>query len=164
MRRGLTYALAAAGALLLIVAGLPVLLLGWMMWSDGRIGEFRDAATAELPGLSVTLERRFAHPFLAEYHRSLSAKQASGGEARVDIGMDTGGMARVEVCRSGTGSILVHDALDTTEVVTGTTAPSLARQPALKEKCPEFLGTFDVDAKRDLAFTPAVVIRKDGSP
>ncbi|AWB21608.1 hypothetical protein DA075_12335 [Methylobacterium currus] len=152
----------AAGALLLIVAGLPILLVGWMMWSNDRVGEFRDAATAELPGLSVTLERRFAHPFLAEYYRSLTVKQAGGGEARLDIGMDTGGLTRVGVCRSGTGSILVHDALGTTEAATGTTAPSLARRPALKEKCPAFLGSFDVDAKHDLAFTPAMPTLKDG--
>ncbi|SFU99240.1 hypothetical protein SAMN02799631_03709 [Methylobacterium sp. 174MFSha1.1] len=165
MRRGLTYALMAAGALLLVLAGLPVLLVGWMLWSDGRVGAFRDAANADLPGLSVTLERRFAHPFLAEYHRSLTVTQANGGEAKLDIGMDTGGLAHVRVCRSGTGSILVHDALGTTEIATGTTVPSLARRPAFKETCPEFLGAFDVDAKRDLAFTPAVpTLKEDRRP
>ncbi len=161
MRRGL----AAAGAFLVVLAGLPILLVGSMLWSNDQVGEFRNAANADLPGLSVTLERWFAHPFLAEYHRNLTVKQSGGGEARLDIGMDTGGLAHVRVCRSGTGSIPVHDALGTTEVTTGTTVPSLARRPAFKETCPEFLGAFDVDAKRDLAFTPAVpTLKEDHRP
>ncbi|KQP40933.1 hypothetical protein ASF49_19845 [Methylobacterium sp. Leaf104] len=153
MSRRLTYALLAAGALVLVLAALPfVLLLGIMTAGEDRIGTVRDAATADLPGLRLTLERRFAHPFLAEYHRSLTATQDQGGATRIDLGMDTGGLTRVTVCRTGTGTLLVHDAWATYALAPGPTRPTLTPEPAATDPCPTPLGAFDVDGQKDLGF------------
>ncbi len=156
MRRLLKYALIAGGTIVVVGVGLPFLFLVWIFFMPGgRVGQFRDRATAQLPGLSLTLERRFAHPFLAEYYRSLTVEQEGVGTTGRALGMDMGGMTRVIVCRSRTGSILIHDPWETYEVTQGRTRPSLTPQPSLKDDCPEFLGAFDVDAEHDLSFRPS---------
>ncbi|GJE45406.1 hypothetical protein [Methylobacterium soli] len=130
-----------------------------MVWivlgPDRRSGQFHDKATAQLPGLSLTLDRRFAHPFLAEYDRSLTVEQEGAGTTGLDLGIDTGGMTHVKVCRSRTGRILIHDPWETDEATRGRTRPSRISEPSLKDDCPEFLGAFDVDAEQDLSFRPS---------
>ena len=155
MPRYVKYGLLPAAALVGALIGLPLLLVVWILFGgQPRVGTFKDKAVAQLPGLSVALERKFAHPFLAEYYRSLTIEQAGVGTTALDFGMDTGGLTRVRICRSQTGSILIHDFYETYEARQGETRPSLVPEPSLKKDCTEFLGVFDVDAQLGLNFIP----------
>ncbi len=140
-------------SLMAVGAGL-VLALGAMVFSDGREDHFDDRAVARLDGLNVAVERRSVHWFLAEYDRRLVIEQDGAAAATLDLDMDTGGYSWVRVCRSSTGSILLHDFLATYEVERGAAHPKLAPRPALKGVCPTFLGSFDVDARRVFRFIP----------
>ena len=73
---------------------------------DGPLAEI---SVAQVAGLTLELERHYAHPFLAEYKRALSVTDSRGVKTRHDLGNDPGGGGRLTVCQTATGDILLTD-------------------------------------------------------
>ena len=102
-------------------------------------------ATLQLPerGASVSVRRVGAHPFLAEYERSIVVR--SGGKADLVLPMteDTGGLIRINVYRPSVDILLLVDRsgfyrVDLAKFTVGTMVP-IAPPPGST-----FMGSFDL--------------------
>lgn len=112
------------------------------------------AATFRVPrsSMALTVERKAAHPFLAEYDRYLILLIDGIERQRIELSTDTGGYSRVNVFRINDNIYLLKDIYNIYELD--------LRQQALR-KSPNhdlvgaFVGAFDDDGEKVWRFIPA---------
>jgi hypothetical protein len=68
-----------------------------------------DYREVEIDGVTIGLERRQIHPFLAEYDRRLLMALPGGESIAHDLFKDTGGASRLNFCRERDGVIRLSD-------------------------------------------------------
>ena len=68
-----------------------------------------DKSTFTVDTMKITLERYSSHPLLAEYTRFITVDSGNGAPLRTEIGQDSGGADRIDLCRVSNGDILLQD-------------------------------------------------------
>jgi hypothetical protein len=69
-----------------------------------------EAASAQIDGVTLTVSRRAAHPFLAEYDRAVAVAIGDSIVATDSLMIDSGGNRRIVVYRQERGGLLLVSA------------------------------------------------------
>jgi len=144
-------------AILLILCVPVTLCTAFVIWYLVEIHRFAngsgpvaDVSVAEVGGVKLELERRYAHPFLAEYLRTLTVTDRNGGTKRHDLAMDTGGSAKLTLCGTASGDIVLMDRIFGYQLSADGQLTSLPSLPA----CTNRLGAFDQTGDKSYGFIP----------
>lgn len=135
-------------------------------------GDYPLADTSEvvIDGRTFRLERYAVHPFLAEYKRILTVRNADGAEFVSELNLDSGGAGRLAFCRIAEGEILISDRFGSYRVAeNGEMEPlfdaTISKMlsdgsmesitvPERRPGCIKQLGAFDRDQHGDYGFQP----------
>ena len=101
---------------------------------------------------TLSIDRRGAHAFLAEYHRDLVIRHGEVEQARLPMTTDTGGYSRANLYRLSSGGLLVADFQDS--YVVDLRAKTLRADGAQRREG-QFLGSFDEDESERWRFIPS---------
>lgn len=112
------------------------------------------AATFSVPrsSMALTIERKAAHPFLAEYDRALILLDDGIERQRIDLSTDTGGYSRTNVFRKNDNIYLLKDFYGIYEFDLRSQA---LRKSADRDSVGAFVGAFDADGEKVWRFIPA---------
>jgi hypothetical protein len=104
-------------------------------------------------GTELVFERSRAHPYLAEYHRTVSLRRAGQEIARIQLAMDSGGIGPLALYALASGGFLLKDPLYAYAVTCDglSVAATAAEIPAGAV----LLGHFEATAASTLAFDSA---------
>lgn len=116
-------------------------------------GPVSEVSEAKIDGLTLQLERRYAHPFLSEYLRAITVTTASGAQTRHDLATDTGTAAKLTLCQTAAGDILMADPLNAYLLsADGQLQPVVPKDTA--PACTKPLGAFDKTGEKSYGFIP----------
>jgi hypothetical protein len=114
-----------------------------------------EAAVMESPrfGLHVTVTRVATHPFLARYNLKVHIERGDGCVATSELFPDTGQAGRRNLYLSQSGTILVVGQFDARVLPRDRCTIQLVEFHQL-EQGQTFLGTFDLDERKQWRFLP----------
>jgi hypothetical protein len=120
-------------------------------------GPVSEVSVAEVGGLKLKLqlERRYAHPFLPEYLRTLTVTGSNGAATRHDLGRDTGSAGKLALCETAPGEILLTDSLYAYLLSADGTLQPRSAAPADTPACSKPLGAFDKTGDKSYGFVPS---------
>ncbi len=105
-------------------------------------------------GLRIRITRVATHPFLSRHNLTLHVEQPGGCAATADLFPDTGYADRRNVYRQASGLVGIVGQYDVRVIEPSTCAISLIEFRSWDRQA-QFLGSFEVDAKKRWQFFPA---------
>jgi hypothetical protein len=145
----------AAALLMVAITGTAYVCdLWWEMHRySGGFSSLVSETSFDFNGATVTLERRAAKPFLAEYHRYVTIRDRDGMQAKTEITMDKGGSGRLDACETSGKTLVLRDPhLNMAYAVETTPKPGLRSLPGGGDRCTRFIGAFDGAARGGYRF------------
>lgn len=113
-----------------------------------------ESATKRLSKQNVlVMERKAAHPYLAEYDRALKLVANGKVLAQSAVNMDTGGYKSAKLYRRSNNEYVVFDSFDT--YVITLSKPQIIQKDIGANQRGVFIGTFDENQAQDWSFIPA---------
>jgi hypothetical protein len=120
----------------------------------GACREAREEAAYRVPNTdaAIVIERKPAHPVLAEYHRWARLDVSGKPATQVELFIDSGGYSRANLYRLSGTAMLLRDA-DASYLID--VAARIVTRDTQRRKAGSFLGSFDIDASKTWRYISA---------